>query len=108
MLYKNVTVILIERSTANNPDQSSSGQTVDITHEPDTVRTSVDGVTSRGHHPSTVIWFAHTAKELERITHVKIVGSDGKDLIDGQTYTTSQNIHNVAEGVQFEVLADDS
>jgi hypothetical protein len=88
-------ITLIENSTAGNPPKILRPQTIDITHVPDTVVRGVDGHIAIGHHPSKVFWMGGTAKDLEHITNVRIVGKDGVVLIDGELNTHNGVPHGV-------------
>ena len=106
--YQKVEVTLIENSTAGNPPKRFAGQTVEITHEPDTVQTSVDAFTSYGRHPSKIFWRGGIAKSFASITHVKIAAASGEVLVDGQLISTFQAPQDVSGGVKFEILMRDS
>ncbi len=102
-----VELILVENSTAGNKPKSFAAQTVEIHHEADTVITGVDGHTSRGRHPSKVLWQGGTASNLENITNVKIVGNNGEVLVDGELNTTYGVPRDIVGGVEFFVLKPD-
>jgi hypothetical protein len=97
-------ITLVENSTAGNKPKIFAEQTVQIHHEADTVVTSVDGITSRGRHPSKVFWLGGGAIMLKNITDVKIVGANGATLIDGSLNTHYAMPRDVAGGVEFFVL----
>jgi hypothetical protein len=100
-------ITLVENSTASNQPKIFRAQTVDITHAPDTVVQTVDGQLAKGSHPSTILWVGGTAKDLENITNVKIIGINGVVLVDGELNTHHGRPHEVAEGVKFFVLNPD-
>jgi hypothetical protein len=100
-------ITLVENSTAGNPPKTFDAQTVEITHEADTVVRGVDGRTSIGHHPATIFWLGGTAKNLAGITNVKIVGPNGDVLVDGELNTTFGVPSDVTKGVKFFVLKAD-
>lgn len=102
--YKNVEITLIENSSAGNLPKVFPAQTVEIHHEPDTVVKSVDGKISRGSHPSTILWYGGKASELQRITNVKILASDGAVLIDAQVNRFTDQPRDASRGVRFLVL----
>ena len=94
----------VENSTAGIPPKTFAGQTVELTHEPDTIVTSVDGRLSTAHHPSTILWHGGVAKDFANITDVKIVGNNGQVLIDGELNRLYEVPRDVAGGVLFLVL----
>lgn len=102
-MTKNVEVTLVEYSTAGNPPKTFTAQTVEIAHEADTVVTGVDGHISIGRHPSKILWFGKTTKDLANITNVKIAGKNGEVLIDGEL-NTNYGARDTAIGVEFYVL----
>jgi hypothetical protein len=104
MLYRSVEITLIENSTAGNPPKVFAGQTADVTHEPDTVVTSVDGKISVGHHPSKIIWREGKAIDLKNITDVKIAGQDGAVLLDAEVNRTFEVPRDCDRGVEFSLL----
>lgn len=103
-MTKNVQIALVENSSAGNPPKIFPAQTVEIVHETDTSRTGVDGFTSTARHPSKIFWHGGTAKELAKITNVKIVDHTGKVLVDGELNTTFRVPHERSGGVEFDVL----
>jgi len=101
-------ITLTENSTAGNQPKIFAEQTVEICHEADTVNTGVDGYTSRGRHPSKVLWRGGTAKDLVGITDVKIVGNNkGEVLVDGELNATYGGPRDIVGGVEFFVLKPD-
>jgi hypothetical protein len=102
--YRNVKIALIENSTAGNPPKMFSAQTIGIEHEPDIVQISVDGRRSSAKLPATVLWLEGKAKELQRITDIKIFGSDGAMLLSAAILRTYQAPRDVDGGVEFQVL----
>lgn len=104
MVYRSAEVTLIENSTAGNPPKTIAGQTVEIIYVPDIVKTGVDGKTSRARQLSTVTWFGGTAKDVNAITNVRIIGNDGAVLIEGELNRNFEPPRDVAEGVEFKVL----
>ena len=105
---KHVTEItLVENSTAGNQPKIFAAQTVEVRHEADTIITGVDGHTSRGRHPSKVLWSGGTANDLLNITDVKIIDNNGEALVDGELNTTYGVPRNIAGGVEFFVLKPD-
>jgi hypothetical protein len=103
-MTRNVTITLAENSTAGNPPKFFADQDIDITHESDTVITGVDGKTSVARHPSEILWRGGKVKELNNITHVKIVADSGAVLIDGELNIFYEVPRDVAGGVKFFVL----
>jgi len=97
-------VTLVENSSAGHRSQIFAAQTVEAHHEADTVITGVDGHTSRGRHPSKVLWLGGSAKDLVSITDVKIVAVNGEALVDGQLNITYGGPRDVVGGVEFFVL----
>jgi hypothetical protein len=97
-------VTLTENSTAGNGPKVFSNQEVEITNTPPTVQQSVDGPISVGRHESTVIWHGGKAADLKTITNVRIVGSDGQVLIDGELCNTFEAPKDFNGGVKFSVL----
>lgn len=97
-------ITLTENSTAGSPPKVFARQSVEITHEADTVVRSVDGHVARGRHPSTVVWFGGSLKDLEGVTNVKVVTDRGEILIDGELNTFQGGPNEIAEGVRFFVL----
>jgi hypothetical protein len=103
--HRTVEVTLLEHSSAGNPPRKFVGQTVEITPDPDTVPTAVDGHTSRASHPTKIFWHGGTAKSLAYITNVRIIAGNGEVLIDDdQLILTFQAPKDVSGGVKFEVL----
>jgi hypothetical protein len=98
---RNAQVILVENSSAGRPPITFAGQAVEIVHEPDTISQGVDGHISVGRHPSTVLWFGGTTKDLTGITNVKIVGVNGSILVEGEINTTYGAPSQVDQGVKF-------
>ena len=76
-------VILIENSTAGNPDRVHSAQTVHFRREADTSVTSVDGYTSTASHDTLVRWSGGKASDFDQVTDVKLVQADGQVLVNG-------------------------
>ena len=103
-MKQTVDITLIENSSAGNPPRTFYAQNVEITHEPDTVSNSVDGHRSVGLHPSKITWFGALAKTMENITDVKIVGSGGRILVEGELHTNYDAPRDVDGNVQFLVL----
>ena len=99
-----VEINLISNSSAGIKPKKFTAQTVEITHEPDTVSIGVDGRESRGRHPSTIRWFGGTARDLQDITNVRIVDSRGAVLIDGQLNAFFRVPREVDGWVIFDVL----
>jgi hypothetical protein len=106
-VYRSVELTLLEHSTAGNPPKKFDGQTVEITREPDTVRTGVDGYTSSGRHPTKIFWHGGTAKSFANITNVRVVADNGEVLIDNDQLCTTYHLPKDASGgVNFEVLRE--
>jgi hypothetical protein len=100
-------ITLIENSTAGNPPKIFAGQTVEVTHKRDIIRTGVDGMTFPAHQPSTILWVEGTTTDLQNITDVKIIADNGEVLVDGELNTRHGVPHAVPEGVIFFVLKRD-
>lgn len=99
-----VEINLISNSSASITPEKFAAQTVEITHEPDTVLTGVDGRVSRGRHPSTIRWLGGTVSALQGITNVRIVDGRGTALIDGELNTHYGVPREVDGWVIFDVL----
>src|ERR1019366_5531528 len=97
-------VTLVENSTAGNQPRTFAGQTVEIHHEADTVIRGADGPTARARHPSTIVWFEGVAKDLVHIHNVRIVGTSGDVLIDGDLINTYGAPRDVSGAVAFDIL----
>ena len=106
-MQKIANILLIENSTAGNPQKLFKAQRVEISHEKDTIVQGVDGHVSRGSHPSKVLWFGGKANDLSGITNVKITVADGSVLLDGELNTYHDAPINTDVGVQFFVLKSD-
>jgi hypothetical protein len=105
MMMKNVHVTLGENSSAGNPTKTFHAQSVEIARQPDTVKTGVDGFTSTARHPSKIFWREGSAKDLARITDVKIVTHGGEVLVDAALNTTFTIPRDRAGGgVEFDVF----
>lgn len=96
----------MEKSSAGRPPIKFAGQTVEIVHEPDTVKTGVDGHISRARHPSIIFWHGGASKSFANVTHVKIVADGGIVLIDDELTSTYNAPKDVSGGVKFEVLRE--
>ena len=102
--YKSVKITLVENSTAGNQAKTFAAQTVEISHEVATVVQGRDGPISIGYYPSKILWLDGTAKDLENITDVKIVGENRDVLVDDALCTTFEAPRDVTKGVEFFVL----
>ncbi|STQ91666.1 hypothetical protein [Iodobacter fluviatilis] len=92
-----VNISLIENSATGNFQKTLNAQEIEITHENDTIMQSVDELTSKGSHPSKIIWFQSNADSLKNITNIKITQSNGNVLINGTLnfyYGMPKNIDN--------------
>jgi hypothetical protein len=99
-----VEINLINNSSAGIKPKKLTAQTVEIAHVPDTVLTGVDGLVSRGSHPSTIRWFGGTARDLHGVNQIRIVDSRGAVLVDGQLNTHYGVPREVDGWVIFDVL----
>lgn len=99
-----VNVSIIEDSAAGNFQKTFNAQEVEITHENDTMMQSVDELTSKGSHPSKIIWFQSNADSLKNITNIKITQSNGNILMDGTLNFYYGRPKNIDDGVVFYVL----
>lgn len=98
-------ISLIENSTAGNSPKIFDAQKVEITHESDTVKQSVDGHISRASRLSRIVWVNGHTDSLRNITDVKITQNNGNVLIDGKLNTFSEIPRDINDGVVFYVLA---
>ena len=96
-------ITLFENSTAGGPPRVFNDQIVEVSHEPDTVVSSVDGHLSKGSHPSTIFWQGGTAKQLSNVTDVAIAFSNGESF-GGALNTTYGIPRDVTDGVIFFLL----
>jgi hypothetical protein len=103
-MQNTVEINIFSNSTSGIQSQKFTAQTVEITHEPDTVLIGVDGKESRGCHPSTIRWFGGTVQNLKGITNVRIVDERGVVLIDGQLNSHYQVPREIDGWVIFDVL----
>lgn len=104
---RNVTITLVEDSTAGNPPKIYAAQHIDIAYESDTVTIGADGITSAGSHPSTIFWRGGKAKDLKNITDVKIVANTGEIIVHGGLHTNYEVPLDVADGVKFLIRKPD-
>jgi len=93
-------ITLIEHSTA---ERTLTNQKIEIEGEPPTVKKSVDGIESIGHHPQKITWYGGTVEDVDGIANVKIV-SRGQTLIDAAFNTTIHAPYAISGGVVFYVL----
>jgi hypothetical protein len=103
-MQKIVEITLIADSDAGIRPQNLTAQTVEIAHVPDTVLTGVDGLVSRGSHPSTIRWFGGTAGDLQGVNRIRIIDNRGVVLIDGELNTHYRMPRDVDGWVIFDVL----
>ena len=97
-------ITLIENSSANNPPKVFKAQTVEIRFTDNTTHMSNDGILATARHPSTVTWYDGKKAEFDHITDVLIVAPDGTVLMERALLLNFMAPHDVAGGVQFQVL----
>lgn len=99
-----VTITLTSNSTAGPSIRRFKSQSVEIEQESRTLLMSGDSHLSIGRHEAKILWHGGTAKDLERVTDVKLVGSDEQVLVQGELSPTKSRPRDVKGGVEFFVI----
>ncbi len=103
MAHTNVTIVLIENSSAGNPPKTFTNQTVKISHEGHETPMGVDGKLHFGAIPIELIWSQGSAAILDGITDIQVYSQAGSVLLEAEILPNFPP-RDTAAGVEFKVL----